>query len=106
MAASLVRPVDVAAPTSAGLDKGKGKSRALTLGQDLGAVDAAALEGGWNDKWGKAPVPQLSKKERKSVRRHDSHCGILNHLLMRAPTEATRHSWTQVVQYACTGHDT
>lgn len=72
MPSSLVRPVRLRGPTAAALQldpKGKGKAGPITLGQDLaGVVEAEAGTGGKGDKWGKAPVPTLSKKERKGVR--------------------------------------
>ena len=59
-------------PFSNGKGKGKEVVTRMTLGQDLGdAVEA----GGKGDKWGKAPIGTISKKEMKAV------CSI-RHLLL------------------------
>lgn len=73
-----MRPVHLKAPTAQSAFDGpanvstKGKSKAsaatgpISLAQDL----AGAIEGGAiGDRWGQAPRPKLSKKERQSVRR-------------------------------------
>lgn len=70
---SLVKPLHLRAPSAASLltgsksdVKGKARAGALTLGQDLsGIVEEEA--GAKGDRWGRAPVPSLSKKERKAV---------------------------------------
>lgn len=65
---SLVRPLHLRAPTSSTLaagDKGKGRETGITLAQDLaGVIESVGKE----DKWGRAPMQSLSKKERKAVR--------------------------------------
>jgi hypothetical protein len=68
---SLVRPLQLRAPTAASLldPKGKGKavSGPLTLAQDLGGAIQGESGSSKGDRWGKAPGAQLSKKERKAV---------------------------------------
>lgn len=68
---SLVRPLQLRAPTAASLldPKGKGKATSgpLTLAQDLGGAIQGESGSGKGDRWGKAPAAQLSKKERKAV---------------------------------------
>lgn len=72
IAPSLIRPLSLKAPTAASLvegalgGKGKGKATAtqVTLAQDIGG-DIEGVSG--QDRWGRAPLPSLSKKERKAV---------------------------------------
>ncbi|ORY73587.1 Fcf2 pre-rRNA processing-domain-containing protein [Leucosporidium creatinivorum] len=69
---SLVRPLQLRAPTAASLldPKGKGKATSgpLTLAQDLGGAIQGESGSGKGDRWGKAPAAQLSKKERKALK--------------------------------------
>lgn len=72
--ASLVRPLHLRAPSSTTLSsksnaKGKGKETTrITLAQDLGgAIESLDGGKGSEDRWGRAPQPSLSKKQRQAV---------------------------------------
>ena len=88
IAPSLTRPLSVRAPTAAQLaagtlgGKGKGKATAVTLGQDIGG-EVESVPG--QDRWGRAPLPSLSKKERKAVSRSPS-LGLDRNSLRRSDT--------------------